>query len=77
MKKEYSNGEVTIIWQPEKRIHSGSCARGIPAVFKLREKPSIEIEAENTDAIIEQVRKCHSAALSFRMNNTNYNHKLV
>ena len=69
MKKEYSNGEVTIIWQPEKCIHSAVCVKGLPDVFKPREKPWINPEAASTDQLVEQVKKCPSGALTFRMNN--------
>ncbi len=69
MKKEYSNGEVTIIWQPDKCIHSAICVNGLPGVFKPRQSPWITIDAAATDQLIDQVKKCPSGALTFRMNN--------
>lgn len=27
-KKEYTNGEVTIVWEADKCIHSGICVKG-------------------------------------------------
>lgn len=33
MTKEYSNGEITIIWQAEKCIHSANCVRLLPNVY--------------------------------------------
>jgi uncharacterized Fe-S cluster protein YjdI len=65
---KYSNGEVTIVWQPELCIHSGNCFRGLPDVFKPREKPWINPEGFSTDKIIVQVKKCPSGALSYFMN---------
>ena len=65
---KYSNGEVTIVWQPEICIHSGKCARGLPEVFKPREKPWITPEGSTTEKIIAQVKKCPSGALSYFMN---------
>jgi uncharacterized Fe-S cluster protein YjdI len=65
---KYSNGEVTIVWKPGLCIHSGNCARGLPDVFKPREKPWINANGANTEKIIEQVKKCPSEALSFFMN---------
>ena len=65
---KYSNGEVTIVWKPELCIHSGNCARGLPEVFKPREKPWITPEGISTEKIIDQVKKCPSGALSFFMN---------
>ena len=70
MKKEYSNGEVTIIWQPDKCIHSAICVSGLPGVFKPRESPWITIDAAATDQLINQVKKCPSGALTYRLNDT-------
>jgi len=61
----YSNGEVTIVWKPDLCIHSGNCFRGLPQVFKPREKPWITPEGSTTEKIIEQVRKCPSGALNY------------
>ena len=66
--KNYSNGEVTIHWEPEKCIHSAICVKGLPHVFKPKEKPWIKIESASTDALINQVKACPSGALSFSMN---------
>jgi uncharacterized Fe-S cluster protein YjdI len=66
--KEYTNGEVTIVWKPELCIHSGNCARGLSNVFKPREKPWINPEAATTDEIVAQVHKCPSGALSTYLN---------
>ena len=61
---KYSNGEVTIVWQPGLCIHSGRCVRGLPEVFKPKEKPWITPEGSATEKIIAQVKKCPSGALS-------------
>ena len=61
---KYSNGEVTIVWQPHLCIHSGNCARGLPGVFKPKEKPWITAENSTTEKIIAQVKECPSGALS-------------
>ncbi|MEP1488684.1 MAG: (4Fe-4S)-binding protein [Algibacter sp.] len=66
--KEYSNDEVTVMWEPEKCMHSALCAKGLSAVFQPREKPWIKIDAAETDMIIGQVKKCPSRALSYYKN---------
>ncbi|MFC4723456.1 (4Fe-4S)-binding protein [Geojedonia litorea] len=68
--KEYSNGEVTVVWKPEICIHSAICAKGLPKVFQPRERPWIKIDAASTQAIVEQVKACPSGALSYYMNDT-------
>lgn len=62
--KKYSNGEVTIVWQPSKCIHSTVCFRGLGEVFDPRRRPWITPEGSSTEKIIEQVKKCPSGALS-------------
>ncbi|MFY7838693.1 MAG: (4Fe-4S)-binding protein [Lacibacter sp.] len=65
----YSNGEITIVWQPELCKHSKICWKGLNAVFDPGKRPWINPNAAATDVIIEQVQKCPSGALSFFMNN--------
>jgi len=66
--KNYTNNEVTIVWEPEKCIHSAICVKGLPDVFKPKEKPWIKMDAASTEALINQVKSCPSGALSFYMN---------
>ena len=68
IKKEYTNGEVTVVWQSGKCIHSGNCVKNNPAVFQPKEKPWIKIDGSSTDKIIETVKKCPSGALTFYKN---------
>jgi len=63
--KKYSNGEVTVIWQPGMCIHSAICFKGLGEVFDPRRRPWITLEQSTTDKIIEQIKKCPSGALSF------------
>lgn len=64
---KYSNGEVTIVWKPELCIHSGNCVRGLPEVFKSKERPWVTPEGSTTEKIVEQIKKCPSGALSYFM----------
>lgn len=68
IKKEYTNGEVTVVWQSGKCIHSAVCVKNNPDVFQPREKPWIKIDGSSTDKIIETVQKCPSGALTFYKN---------
>ncbi len=65
--KEYSNGEVTIVWKNGLCIHSGICARGLHEVFNPKVRPWINPGASTTEKIIEQVKKCPSGELTFYM----------
>ncbi|KAB2916486.1 MAG: hypothetical protein F9K23_07735 [Bacteroidetes bacterium] len=66
--KKYTNGEVTVVWQPDKCIHSTLCFTGLPQVFNPRERPWVKPEGAATQQIIDQVKKCPSGALSYFMN---------
>jgi uncharacterized Fe-S cluster protein YjdI len=63
--KRYTNGEVTVIWQPSLCVHSAICFRGLPAVFDPRRRPWVVLDGQSTDTIIQQVEECPSGALSF------------
>ncbi|MBC8172335.1 MAG: (4Fe-4S)-binding protein [Chitinophagales bacterium] len=64
----YTNGEITVVWQPKLCIHSGNCVRGLPMVFNYRLRPWITMGGANTEEIVRQVNKCPSGALSFYFN---------
>ena len=66
--KEYSNGEVTVVWDAKKCIHSGICVKGLPSVFRPKVRPWVRINEANTEAIVNQVKLCPSNALSYYMN---------
>jgi uncharacterized Fe-S cluster protein YjdI len=69
--KEYSNGEVTIVWKPALCIHSRVCwkeATGLPEVFHPATRPWITPGNVPSQRIIEQVKKCPSGALTFYLN---------
>ena len=68
LKKEYTNGEVTIVWQSGKCAHSGICVKNNPDVFKPKEQPWIVTDNSTTEKIIETVNKCPSGALTYYLN---------
>jgi uncharacterized Fe-S cluster protein YjdI len=66
--KEFSNGELTIVWKPKKCIHAGECVKALPKVYQPKENPWIKIENASTEDLKVQIRKCPSGALSYYMN---------
>ena len=66
--KKYSNGDVTIVWQPNLCTHSANCVKGLPDVFNSKAKPWINADGAGTNEIKTQVDKCPSGALSYYMN---------
>ena len=65
-KKEYTNGELTVIWDSSKCIHSGNCVRNARKVFKPQERPWVQMENGTTEEIKAAVDKCPSGALSYK-----------
>ncbi len=69
MNKEYSNGKITITWQPELCKHAGVCVKTLPKVYNPAAKPWIAIENATTEALIKQIDNCPSGALSYTIDN--------
>lgn len=74
MKKEYSNGEITVIWQPSLCIHSAVCFHKLPSVFKPRDRPWVQMQNSDTASIRETVLACPSGALSLKQEATKENY---
>jgi len=68
MDKEYTNGEITIKWEPTKCQHAGVCIRTLPQVYNPKASPWIKIENASSEELINQIRNCPSGALSFTIN---------
>jgi uncharacterized Fe-S cluster protein YjdI len=64
--KEYSNGEINVVWQSGKCIHSGNCVKNLSAVFQPKSQPWIKVENGSTEDIVSAVGKCPSGALSIK-----------
>ncbi len=69
--KEYTNGELTIVWKPERCIHAAECVKALPEVYNPKEKPWLKIENATTDELKSQIKKCPSGALSYYINDKN------
>jgi uncharacterized Fe-S cluster protein YjdI len=63
-KKEYTNGEITVVWQPHVCIHSTLCWKQLKEVFNPRARPWVSMSGADSEAIEAQVAKCPSGALS-------------
>lgn len=65
--KEYSNGELTIVWKPNLCIHAAECVKRLPEVYNPNARPWINAENASTEALKEQIKACPSGALSYKM----------
>jgi len=67
--KKYSNSEITVVWKPDLCRHSTNCWKALLPVFDPRRKPWVNMDAANTEKIINAVKKCPSLALTYYNNN--------
>ena len=67
IRKEYSNGGLTVVWKPKLCIHAAECTKALPQVYNPDEKPWIKAENASTDELKAQIAKCPSGALSYYM----------
>ena len=65
--KEYSHGDLTVVWKPKKCIHSEICVKTLPEVYDPNGKPWIKAENASVDALKSQINKCPSGALTYKI----------
>lgn len=67
--KEYTNGEITVVWKPATCIHSKKCWKGLSSVFNPTKKPWVNIAGSPSEVIMKQIDACPTGALSYYINN--------
>jgi len=67
--RKYTNGEITIVWQPHLCTHVAYCFSELPDVFNPVERPWINPFGASTKKIIAQVTRCPTDALTYYYNN--------
>ena len=65
---KYTNEEITVEWKPEYCQHSTRCWKQLPTVFKPQERHWVDVNGASSEAIIEQIKKCPSCALTYYRN---------
>lgn len=63
--KEYTNGEITVIWQAHLCQHSAHCYKELLAVFNPEARPWINMAGAPNDRITQQVNRCPSGTLTY------------
>lgn len=66
--KEYTKGDITVVWQAGKCIHSEICFHGLSDVFDPKARPWVNVDGASSEQIVEQIKRCPSGALSFYKN---------
>ncbi len=68
--QEYGSDKLMVRYDPAICIHAGECVRGLPSVFNLSKKPWIDVTGASGAAVIEQVKRCPSGALTYELPKT-------
>ena len=63
----YETDEIIVSFDPNICIHSGVCIRGLPDVFDVKRKHWIRPELATAEEVAEQIKRCPSGALQYRM----------
>ncbi len=66
-KISYSTDEISVSWQPHLCKHAGVCVKMLPKVYHPKEKPWIKVDQASTQELMDQIDKCPSGALSYRL----------
>jgi len=64
--REYTNGEITVQWFPEKCEHCEACHKGLPQVFNPDARPWVNIQGAASGEIRYQVEQCPTGALAIK-----------
>jgi uncharacterized Fe-S cluster protein YjdI len=62
-RQTYASDTLTVTFDPTTCTHSGTCVRGLAAVFDVKRKPWVKMDGATADAIEAQVSRCPSGAL--------------
>jgi uncharacterized Fe-S cluster protein YjdI len=66
--RKYTNGEITVFWQPKKCIHATTCYRELIDVFNPRKRPWVSMDGASSEEIIRVVKLCPTQALTYEYN---------
>jgi uncharacterized Fe-S cluster protein YjdI/CDGSH-type Zn-finger protein len=59
----YTDGDLTVTFEPRRCIHAAACIRALPEVFDSTARPWIRLERAPMDAVIAAVHACPTGAL--------------
>jgi uncharacterized Fe-S cluster protein YjdI len=65
--QEYRSDKLVVRYDPAICIHAEECVRGLPSVFNLSNKPWVDVNGAPAAAIIKQVKRCPSGALTYEL----------
>lgn len=69
IKEAYIGSDITIYDNRSICAHAGVCTDNLATVFRMKQEPWINPDAETIEEIITIIKKCPSGALSYSINN--------
>lgn len=64
----FSNGDITVTFEPCLCIHAEKCAKELSEVFRTSVIPWIHLEGTDTERVVQQINRCPSGALKYHYN---------
>jgi len=61
--QSYTEGDLTVTFDPRVCTHSGNCVRGLFTVFDVSKRPWVNLKGADAGRIAAQVKACPSGAL--------------
>ena len=65
--QRYEKDGLVVTFDPRVCTHSGKCVRGLFDVFDVSKRPWVNLDGAAADKVVEQVKRCPSGALQFRI----------
>jgi CDGSH-type Zn-finger protein/uncharacterized Fe-S cluster protein YjdI len=63
--KRYYSDDIEVYYSRERCIHYAACVRGLPSVFNTRERPWVNLENSDPNAVADVVLRCPTGALHY------------
>jgi CDGSH-type Zn-finger protein/uncharacterized Fe-S cluster protein YjdI len=64
-RRTYETDSIRVHWDSSRCIHTGICLHRLPAVFDVRARPWVDLQAGDADTVAEVVEHCPTGALRY------------
>lgn len=63
--RKYAGEKIDVYFNADQCHHSGICVKGLPTVFNVNEKPWINLETCDVEAVKKVIDRCPSGGLKY------------
>jgi CDGSH-type Zn-finger protein/uncharacterized Fe-S cluster protein YjdI len=64
--RTYSTDRIEVHWDSSRCIHTAHCLNALPAVFDVKRRPWVDVDAADADTVAAAVETCPTGALRYR-----------